>query len=100
MKIKITDTIQDIIIKISGSNPGCMTFLVDLLKINVTDFYTCCLKLDMTDMTGSEIYQLWNDCCNRNTKKTRDVIIKYKQKELIALVRNGKIYSTKVIKEI
>lgn len=31
-RIKLTDTVQDVIINLSEGNPGCLTFLLDLFK--------------------------------------------------------------------
>lgn len=95
MKLSLTDTPKDILTKMSNGNPGCISFLMGVLNNSNEDFFYCCLKLDSMEMYGSEIYQLWNDCCDRDTDKTIQIIRTYSNKEIISHVRNGKARADK-----
>ena len=80
-KIKITDTMYDIIIKLSEGNPGALSFLFEIIKYYgndqanlIADF----LIIDNMRLYGSYLYMLWNDCCNRDVKKSLEVIKGYR----------------------
>lgn len=52
-------------------NPGCMQFLMELISIGE---YAKFATLAKFGVTGSRAYQLWNDCCDRDTKKAAEVL--------------------------
>lgn len=75
-KIEITDTAQDIIVKMVSGNPGAIGCLVDIIKHSkdidpqdVLVFIGLILMLDTLEIYGSQIYVLWSDKCGRDTRK-------------------------------
>lgn len=70
MKLKLTDSFQDIIIKMSEGNPGAINFLMKLYQHDRLKFTDCVLTLDKYEIYGDKIYKLWNDCNNNDIVKT------------------------------
>lgn len=85
-RISLADTAQDIIIKLSDGNPGALTTLMELTKSykNSFDAFPDYLAIDTMELYSSQLYMLWNDCCDRNIEKV---------KQIIKLYREGKITS-------
>lgn len=80
-KIKLEDSIQEIIIKMSDGNPGAVTAIMELLKnnkkidpVSALGNLGAILSLDTDNIYGADIYVLWNDICDRNTVKMISVI--------------------------
>lgn len=77
------DTIEVMILKLSNGNIGAMTFLLELLeqfKLNPNFPSTIPLLFSVIDqmkLHGSYLYMLWNDCCDRNTSKSLEIIQRY-----------------------
>lgn len=76
-KIKLQDTVQDIVLKMSSGNPGAITVLCDLAnkgaEIDPQDFMDglgSILMLDTCEIYGTDIYVLFNDKCGRDLRKT------------------------------
>lgn len=44
---------------------------------------------------GSRLYQLWNDCCDRNLETVNKVLNQYDDSEIIKHIDNGKGYADK-----
>jgi len=72
-RIQLTDTILDVVIKMSGGNPGAMEAVVRLQKeaaaIDPDDIMGglgCVLFLDTLSIYDSNIYLLYNDICRRD----------------------------------
>ena len=66
--------------KLADGNPGALTFIAQTLQIFGWDMGEEMLKKMLeNNITGSKLYMLWNDCCNRNTLialniiRTRDI---------------------------
>lgn len=72
----LSDNIQTASMKMSEGNPGCLLFFIELLKEDENIFWKIVIKLDVSEIYGSQIYMLWNDCCNRDTQKTIRMIRK------------------------
>lgn len=75
-RIKLTDSAQEIIVKMSNGNPGAMTALVTLLKENekidpdnMMGSFGTILLLDAYGIYGTDIYVLYSDICGRSTAK-------------------------------
>lgn len=64
-------TMQRSVMMMTEGNPGCMQFLVELISIGE---YSKFATLAKSGITGSRAYQLWNDCCDRDTKKAAEVL--------------------------
>ena len=68
-KIKLSDNIQDVFLKMSEGNPGALTTCFEIMKAkdnNPMKFIPIFLTLDDMELHGSYLYMLWNDCCDRN----------------------------------
>jgi hypothetical protein len=75
-RIELTDTIMDIMVKMSDGNPGAASCLIDIMNnaadIDPQDALTPLgpiLALDTHGIYGSSIYILWSDKCGRDTRK-------------------------------
>ena len=73
-KLELKDSGMDIMLKMGEGNPGAINVLMTLmgdqsLKIdpdNLMGGLGTILFLDTLGIYGSNIYLLWNDCCDRN----------------------------------
>lgn len=80
-KINLTDSTTDIVVKMSGGNPGAMDVIMKLLtqgnNIDSNDIMGGLgkiLLLDTYGIYGTDIYVLYNDICDRNLSKMVAVI--------------------------
>ena len=74
-KIKLTDTIIDIVLKMSKDNPGAIQTLMEILTGSQRIDPECLfqglgplLMLDTYEIYGSDIYILFNDKCNGDVR--------------------------------
>lgn len=97
MKTRITenDTLQDAVIKMSDGNPGCLMFLMQLFEDNLSKAFMLCLRFDMMGLYGSRLYQLWNDCCDRDINIVYKVLEQYSDADIISHIDNGDVRATK-----
>jgi len=78
-KLDLDDDLLAIITKMSEGNPGCITFLMEVMKnVDQFRFIEMVLRLDKAELYGSHIYMLWNDCCDRDLDKTIEMITNIK----------------------
>ena len=75
-RFKLNDSILDTVIKMSDGNPGAMMALTELVKDNniidqdsVLGPLGAVLYLDQNEIYGTDIYILFNDKCNKSTRK-------------------------------
>ena len=74
-RVNITDTILDVLFKMSDGNPGAITAMMELLKADHVDPDNLMkglghlLSLDSLNIYGTNIYILWSDICNRDIVK-------------------------------
>lgn len=75
MKIKLTDNFNDVVVKMSEGNPGAVTALMEIMlktqeidPDSVMEWLGPVSLLDSYEIYGSEIYIIWNDICERNTR--------------------------------
>lgn len=66
---------KEMFMRICGNNPGCMQFCSELKRRNNGN--ELLMALLQMDLTGSRAYQLWNDCCNRDTDAAAEIIEAY-----------------------
>ena len=72
-RIKISDTIMDVCVKMSEGNPGALTCVMEMLRKD--DWYKnapgfmLVLNLDSIGVYGEKLYMLWSDCCGRDLNK-------------------------------
>ena len=50
-------------------NPGALTFLMNAYDLDMVAAEKGFKRMEKAGITGSWLYMLWNDCCNRDTKK-------------------------------
>ena len=77
--IKITDTVEDVAIKMTRGNIGALNIFAALLTHNQLNTI---LELDEAGIYGERLYKLWNDCCNRDYKVLIRVMRLYRCGEL------------------
>lgn len=70
-KIQLTDSIQDVLFKISEGNPGALNVCINILKEgekidpdNAMGGLGVLLSLDTLGLYGSKIWMLYKDVCN------------------------------------
>lgn len=76
-RLKMTDSTMDIVIKMSDGNPGAMSTVMELLQEVNKDIRNIgvILFLDSPlELYGSQLYQLWNDCCGRDIQKVIKIV--------------------------
>lgn len=72
-RIKLHDNMLEVVTKMSGGNPGAMSCIMEVL--GASDLYggmpgmMLILNCDSIGLYGSELYMVWNDCCDRDIKK-------------------------------
>ena len=50
-------------------NPGALTFLMNAYDLDMFAAEKGFKRMEKAGITGSWLYMLWNDCCNRDTEK-------------------------------
>ena len=80
-KIKITDTIKDMMIGLSEGNPGALTVCVNLMRAepsidpdNMLAGIGSLLELDQQEIYGPRIWMLYKDVCKEDITKTIAVL--------------------------
>lgn len=80
-KLKLEDSLLDIMMKMSEGNPGALTCLIEMAKKK--DWYgeaneiVMIMSLDTMELYGLNLYMLWNDCCDRDLIKMELVLRNY-----------------------
>lgn len=54
---------------ICEGNPGALTFLMSAYDLDLFGAEAAFQRMQNLGITGSKLYMLWNDCCNRNVAK-------------------------------
>ena len=54
---------------ICKGNPGALDFLIRAYDLDMFAAEKGFSRMENAEITGSWLYILWNDCCNRDTKK-------------------------------
>jgi hypothetical protein len=88
-RIKLDMTVQEIIIKMCGGNPGALTVCMELLTKGrqvdpdaLSGGLSSLLILDELGIYEERIYMLWNDVCGRHIGKTIAVLRAYQLNQL------------------
>ena len=63
---------KEMIVNVSKGNPGCIAFLMELARI--PEGKAALRTLQKFGIIGSRAYQLWNDCCDRNTQEAAEIL--------------------------
>ena len=53
---------------IAEGNPGAMTFMLSAYNSYPDLANLALFRMERNRITGSALYMLWNDCCDRDTK--------------------------------
>lgn len=59
---------------ICEGNPGALTFLMEAYAINMFGAEKAFQRMQNNNITGAKLYMLWNDCCDRDTKKALQIM--------------------------
>lgn len=81
-RLNVFGTIQENFIAFAGGNPGALTVLFELSKKVGDRIGLFLLTLDRMGLYESQLYMLWNDCCERNINKVIKILELY-EKEII-----------------
>ena len=75
-RIELSDTAQDVLIKMSDGNPGALSAMMDIMKKHdsidpqaMLGWLGAIMILDTWQIYGTDIYVLWSDKCKRDTRK-------------------------------
>ena len=73
-RIGLLDTGFDVLHKMGEGNPGALNVLLALMKRETPDGVGTILLFDTLNIYGARIYQLWNDCCDRDLERVLQVM--------------------------
>lgn len=78
-KLSPTDTLQDVMVKLCEGNPGALDCLMRMYqnqnwKVPNMNGFTYIMMFDQMGLYGSRLYQLWNDCCDRDLDQIETVL--------------------------
>ena len=59
---------------ICNGNVGALTFLMEAYDIDLFGAEKAFQRMQDNNITGSKLYMLWNDCCDRDTKKALQIM--------------------------
>ena len=59
---------------ICEGNPGALTFIMSAYEIDMFNAERAFQRMQDNNITGSKLYMLWNDCCDRDTKKALHIM--------------------------
>ena len=59
---------------ICEGNIGALTFLMEAYDIDMFGAETAFQRMQNNNITGSKLYMLWNDCCDRDTEKALKIM--------------------------
>ena len=66
------------------SDPGALAFMMDAyMKLDPFRAERGFDRMQYNDISGSMLYMLWNDCCDRDTKKAVDIMCEYSIDDII-----------------
>ena len=68
---------------ICKGNPGALAFLIDAYQKYFTKAETAFKKMSDADICGDKLYMLWNDCCNRDTEKTINIMLTHSIEDIV-----------------
>lgn len=61
---------------ICEGNPGALTFLMQAYDVDLFGAERAFQRMQDNGVTGCKLYMLWNDCCNRDTKLSLQIMTK------------------------
>lgn len=64
---------------LAEGNPGCLTFMMEAYMgggmPSAFKAEKAFQRMQSYNIKGAKLYMLWNDCCNRNTPRTLDIML-------------------------
>ena len=84
-KITFDMSLMDIMVTLSEGNPGAVTVLTEIVKVNPTFGIMELLHFDDMNMRGSQIWVAYKDYCGCDIEKLREAI-KARDTEMIEVV--------------
>lgn len=52
-----------------GGNPGALSFFIEGLELDSNRAVNGFQRMKLNEIHSEKLYMLWNDCCNRDTKR-------------------------------
>lgn len=74
---------------ICGGNPGAIAFLLAAYETSMFTAEMAFQRMQRSGITGSRLYMLWNDCCNRKTELALEVMLKMSVDEIVRHIDCG-----------
>ncbi len=59
---------------ICEGNPGAIAFLIEAYDMSPFKAEAGFARMQAAGITGSRLYMLWNDCCDRDTERTMNIM--------------------------
>lgn len=56
-------------------NPGAFTFMMEAYDLNMFKAEGAFQRMQDNNIRGAKLYYLWNDCCEKNTDKTLNIML-------------------------
>jgi hypothetical protein len=77
---------------IAEGNPGALTFLVEAYAKDPFKAERGFQRMRDAGITGSRLYMLWNDCCNRDTEMAMDIMSNKAIDVILHHIDGGRVY--------
>lgn len=56
-------------------NPGALSFMGQAYAVDMFRAEDAFQRMQDNKISGSKLYMLWNDCCDRDTKKALEIML-------------------------
>ena len=80
---------DDFITEICGGIVGTLAFIGEAFALSPTEAECGLKRMKSLGITGSKLYMLWNDCCERDTDFTLTVMNSCSADQIIHCVKDG-----------
>ena len=68
---------------ICAGNPGALTFLMQAYDTDMFKAERAFQRMQDNGITGSRLYMLWNDCCDRDTAHAMEVMLNMSVEDIV-----------------
>lgn len=75
--------LEDFVVKCADGNIGAATCCMEILTSGDSKGITALQRMMDMNIKGEKIYLIWNDCCNRDIKKTIRVMHEKSKDEIL-----------------
>ena len=69
------DIVTAYVMQKSMGNPGAITFMMEAITVEPDNALKAFERMDYANIKGDKLYMIWNDCCDRDTKKALNVML-------------------------